>query len=209
MSIATLDQRLARFHQEPFRDDRALDQGVESCRHHAVAGGRDVFATAAGQPIALAERAAVPARPASQPQGAMATGRGAASAPLLFVDDALAILRLVSLTLRPEGGRVVSASAGEAAREMARAARPDLVLPDWHRPRRAGREVCRARHAESALARCDVPVVRRTAQAGAAATTAGGGAGGTAAGTTPGTPAHLRSHVPTWLRRTRAGQEGT
>src|SRR5262252_5129541 len=166
VSIATLNPRLALFHSDPLRNDAALDQCVESCRHRAVASGRDIFAAAAGQTIERAERGAVLSRPVSQPQGAMAKGVGAASATLVLVDDdAPDLLRRWSLTLRPEGCRVLSASAGEAAREMARASRPDLVLPDWHRPRRDGREVCRARHAESALARCDVPVVLRTAQA--------------------------------------------
>jgi len=97
---------------------------------------------------------------------------------------------------------VLSASDGEAALEMARAARPDLVLLD-------GLEVCRALRAALAPDLRDGPVVLRTAQAEAAAPTAGGGAGGTDAVTTPCQPAHLRSHVPTWLRRTRAGREGT
>src|SRR5215471_1332438 len=156
VSIATLNPRLALLHSDPLRNDAALDQCVESCRHRAVAGGRDIFAAAAGQTIERAERAAVPSRPASQPQGAMAKGVGAASATLVLVDDAPDLLRRWSMTLRPEGCRVLSASDGEAADP-----------------------------------------------------TAGGAAGGTASGTTPGTPAHLRSHVPTWLRRTRAGHEGT
>jgi len=191
VSIATLNPRLALFHSDPLRNDAALDQCVESCRHRAVAGGRDIFAAAAGQTIERAERGAVLSRPVSQPQGAMAKGVGAASATLVLVDDAPDLLRRWSMTLRPEGCRVLSASDGEAAREMARAARPELVLLDGHMPGRAA------------------PVVLRTAQAEAADPTAGGAAGGTAPGTTPGTPAHLRSHVPTWLRRTRAGHEGT
>jgi len=199
--MATLNPRLALFHSDPLRDDAALDQCVESCRHRAVAGGRDIFAAAAGQTIERAERAAVPSRPASQPQGAMATGVGAASVPLVLVDDAPDLRRRWSMTRRPEGCRVWSASDGEAALEMARAARPDLVLLD-------GLEGCRALRAAFAPDLRDGPVVLRTAQAEAAAPTAGGGAGGTDAVTTPCQPAHLRSHVPTWLRRTRAGREG-
>src|SRR5262252_6578178 len=191
VSIATLNPRLALFHSDPLRNDAALDQCVESCRHRAVAGGRDIFAAAAGQTIERAERGAVLSRPVSQPQGAMATGVGAASATLVLVDDAPDLLRRWSMTLRPEGCRVLSASDGEAALEMAPAARPDLVLLDGHMPGRDG------------------PVVLRTAQAEAADPTAGSGAGGTDAVTTPCQPAHLRSHVPTWLRRTRAGREGT
>jgi CheY-like chemotaxis protein len=209
VSIETLNQQLALFHHDPLRDDAALDQFVESCRHRAVAGGPDVFAATKGQTIELAERAAVTSRPASQPKGAIAKGVGAASAPILLVDDDPDILGLLSLTLRPEGFRLLSASDGEAALEMARAERPDLVLLDWNMPGRDGLEVCRALRAESDPDRRDVPVVRLTAQAGAEDTTAGFAAGGTTYVTKPCKPAHIRSHVHTWLRRTRAGQEGT
>ena len=209
MSVETLNQRLALFHHDPLRDDAALDQFVESCRHHAVASGLDVFAAAKGQTIERAERAAVTSRPASQPKGAIAEGVGAASAPIVLVDDDPDILRLLSLTLRPEGFRLLSASDGEAALEMARAERPDLVLLDWTMPERDGLEVRRALRAASDPDRRDVPVVLLTAQAGAEDTTAGCAAGGTASGIKPCKPAHLRSHVHTWLRRKRAGREGT
>jgi hypothetical protein len=59
------------------------------------------------------------------------------------------------------------------------------------------------------LSACAGPVVLLTAQAGAEDTTVGCAAGGTDSVTKPCQPAHLRAHVPTWLRRTRAGREGT
>ena len=113
------------------------------------------------------------------------------------------------MTLRPEGFRLLSASDGNAALEIARAERPDLLLLDWNMPGRNGLEVCRALRAESDPDLRDVPVVLLTAQIEAEDTAAGFAAGVTDYVTKPFKPAHIRSRVHVWLRRKHAGAEGT
>jgi len=208
-ALAAGAKRLALFHHDPLRDDVALDHLVESCRSRAAAGGLEVFAAAEGQTIELAEREVVAPRGASQPEALVAKGLGVGSATILIVDDDPDIVRLLTMTLQSEGFRLLSASDGNAALELARAERPDLLLLDWNMPGRDGLEVCRALRAESEAALRDVPVVLLTAQAEAEDTTAGFAAGVTDYVTKPFKPAHIRSRVHTWLRRKRADLEGT
>ena len=202
-------QRLALFHHDPLRDDAALDQLVETCRQRAAAGGLDVFAAAEGRTIELAERETAAPRAARQPEAANAERVGAALATILLVDDDPDIVRLLTMTLQPEGFRLLSASDGNAALEIARAERPDLLLLDWNMPGRNGLEVCRALRAESDPNIRNVPVVLLTAQVGAEDTAAGFAAGVTDYVTKPFKPAHIRSRVHAWLLRKRAGAEGT
>jgi DNA-binding response OmpR family regulator len=182
---------------------------VESCRGRAAAGGLEIFAAAEGQTIELAEQEVVASRAASQPEAVVAKGLGVESATILIVDDDPDIVRLLTITLQSEGFRLLSASDGNAALELARAERPDLLLLDWNMPGRDGLEVCRALRAESDSALRHVPVVLLTAQAEAEDTTAGFAAGVTDYVTKPFKPAHIRSRVHTWLRRKRADLEGT
>jgi CheY-like chemotaxis protein len=208
-ALAAGAKRLALFHHDPLRDDAALDQLLETCRRRAVAGGLDVFAAAEGQTIELAERAVVAPRAAGRPEAAIAKGVGATSATILLVDDDPDIVRLLTMALQPEGFRVLSASDGNTALEIARAERPDLLLLDWNMPGRNGLEVCRALRAESDPDLRNVTVVLLTAQAEAEDTAAGFAAGVTDYVTKPFKPAHIRARVHTWLRRKHAGPEGT
>jgi CheY-like chemotaxis protein/phosphoribosyl 1,2-cyclic phosphodiesterase len=208
-ALAAGAKRLALFHHDPLRDDAALDQLVESCRGRAAAGGLEIFAAAEGQTIELAEQEVVASRAASQPEAVVAKGLGVESATILIVDDDPDIVRLLTITLQSEGFRLLSASDGNAALELARAERPDLLLLDWNMPGRDGLEVCRALRAESEATLRDVPVVLLTAQAEAEDTTAGFAAGVTDYVTKPFKPAYIRSRVHTWLRRKRADTEGT
>jgi CheY-like chemotaxis protein/phosphoribosyl 1,2-cyclic phosphodiesterase len=208
-ALAAGVKRLALFHHDPLRDDAAVDQLVERCRQRNVAGGLDIFAAAEGQTIELAEREAVAPHAARQPESSIAEGVGAASATILLVDDDPDILRLLTMTLRPEGFRLLSASDGNAALEIARAERPDLLLLDWNMPGRNGLEVCRVLRSESDPELRDVPVVLLTAQVEAEDTAAGFAAGVTDYVTKPFKPAHIRSRVQIWLRRKRPGAEGT
>jgi CheY-like chemotaxis protein len=208
-ALAAGVKRLALFHHDPLRDDAAVDQLVESCRRRAAVGKLDVFAAAEGQTIELAERKAAAPRPARQPKAAIAKVVGGASATILLVDDDPDILRLLTMTLRPEGFRLLSASDGNTALEIARAEKPDLLLLDWKMPGRDGLEVCRTLRAESEPRLRDVPVVLLTAQVGADDTAAGFAAGVTDYVIKPFKPAHIRSRVRAWLLRKRAGAEGT
>ena len=208
-ALAAGVKRLALFHHDPLRDDAAIDRLVERCRQRTVAGGLDIFAAAEGQTIELAERQAVVPRAARQTESSITKGVRAASATILLVDDDPDIVRLLTMTLRPEGFRLLSASDGNAALEIARAERPDLLLLDWNMPGRNGLEVCRSLRSESDPDLRDVPVVLLTAHVEAQDTAAGFAAGVTDYVTKPFKPAHIRSRVQIWLRRKRPEAEGT
>ena len=206
-ALAAGVKRLALFHHDPLRDDTALDRLVESCRQRAAAHGLDIFAAAEGQMIELVEWEAVTPGAARQPEAAIVEGVGAAPATVLLVDDDPDIVRLLTMTLRPEGFRLLSATDGNEALEIARAERPDLLLLDWKIPGRNGLEVCRALRAESDPNLRNVPVVLLTAQVGAEDTAEGFAAGVTDYVTKPFKPAHIRARVHVWLRRKQAGAE--
>lgn len=210
-ALAARVKRLALFHHDPLRNDAAVDRLVETCRRRAAAGALDVFAAAEGQMVELAEREAATPRVARQVEATIADVVGAAhtSMTILLVDDDPDIVRLLTMTLRPEGFRLLSASDGDAALEIARAERPDLLLLDWNMSGRNGLEVCRALRAESDPRLRNVPVVLLTAQVGAEDTAAGFAAGVTDYVTKPFKPTHIRSRVHAWLQRSRAGAEGT
>ena len=207
-ALAAGVKRLALFHHDPLRDDAALDQLVEICRRRAVAGRLDVFAAAEGQTIELAEREALTPRATRQPEAAIAKGVATTPATILLVDDDPDIVRLLTMTLRPEGYRLLSASDGNAALEIARAEHPDLLLLDWNMPGRNGLEVCRALRAESDPDLRNVPVVLLTAQVEAEDTAEGFAAGVTDYVTKPFKPTHIRARVHVWLRRKHAGKGG-
>lgn len=61
---------------------------------------------------------------------------------ILVVDDEEAIVELVVATLRRAPYRILTASNGEQALEVARASRPDLVLLDVGMPGLDGFDVC-------------------------------------------------------------------
>jgi CheY-like chemotaxis protein len=205
-------KRLALFHHDPMRNDEALDRLVEACRERGTAGGGEleVFAAAEGQVVELAPRAAARPPVAEHREASMVGAVGAAAGPLtiLLVDDDPDILRLLTMTLRSEGFRLLTAGDGDTALAMARAERPDLLLLDWNMPGRNGLEVCQALRAESDPRLRDVPVVMLTAQGGAEDTAAGFAAGVTDYVTKPFKPTHVRSRVHTWLLRRQTGAYG-
>jgi CheY-like chemotaxis protein len=62
---------------------------------------------------------------------------------LLLADDQEALRRLLRLTLATSGVEILEASDGEQALQLARSARPDLILLDWNMPGMPGLEVAR------------------------------------------------------------------
>lgn len=203
-------RRLALFHHDPLRTDAALDRLLEVCRRRAQAGGGglEVTAAAEGQVIELTPSeispprsplsgvAPAPVEPARLTPGAMT---------VLIVDDDPDIVRLLTMTLRSEGFRLLTANDGDAALAVARVERPDLLLLDWNMPGRDGLEVCRALRAEHDPGLRQVPIVLLTAQVRAEDTAAGFAAGVTDYVTKPFKPAHVRARVHAWLMRSRAG----
>lgn len=67
---------------------------------------------------------------------------------VLLIEDDPAIARAIVDNLRFEGYEALTASEGRAGLELARAARPDLILLDLMLPRMSGYEVCRQLRAE-------------------------------------------------------------
>lgn len=92
--------------------------------------------------------------------GSMTTGvQGAAEAPILLVEDDVAIVEAVTYALEREGFAVVVATDGLQALEGFRAASPSLVLLDLMIPEVSGLDVCRSIRSESI-----VPILVLTAK---------------------------------------------
>lgn len=71
---------------------------------------------------------------------------------ILVADDESHILNVVSLKLRNAGYRVLTASDGAEALELAINEKPDLLITDFHMPVMSGIELCRAIRANPAVA---------------------------------------------------------
>src|SRR5829696_5976379 len=61
---------------------------------------------------------------------------------ILVADDESHILNVVSLKLRNAGFRVLTASDGQEALDIAIAEKPDLLITDYHMPQLSGLELC-------------------------------------------------------------------
>jgi two-component system phosphate regulon response regulator PhoB len=81
---------------------------------------------------------------------------------VLICDDEADLAALVEFNLREAGFQVEVAFSGEAALQLARASRPDLVLLDVMLPDVSGGEICRRLKADPHTA--DVPVMMLTAR---------------------------------------------
>src|SRR5919197_355186 len=167
VALAGQVKRLALFHHDPLRNDAAVDRLVDLGRQRVAARGGtlEVFAAAEGQVVELPEAGQSPARPvahADAAAGVEASGTANAAVTILIVDDEPDIVRLLQVTLRPEGFHLLAAYDGETALQMARTKRPSLLLIDWQMPGRDGLEVCRALRAETDQHLSDMPVVRLT-----------------------------------------------
>jgi twitching motility two-component system response regulator PilH len=69
---------------------------------------------------------------------------------ILVVDDSPTALKITSETLTEKGFRVVGASDGEEALEIATRVHPDLIVLDIILPKKNGFQVCRQLKTESA-----------------------------------------------------------
>jgi CheY-like chemotaxis protein len=208
VALAAQVKRLALFHHDPLRDDAAVDRLVDLGRQRVVArsGTLEVFAAAEGQVVELPEAGQSPARPVAHAVAAAGVETSEianAAVTILIVDDEPDIVRLLEVTLRPEGFHLLAAHDGETALQMARAERPSLLLIDWQMPGRDGLEVCRALRAETDPQLRDMPVVLLTAQSKDEHVEAGFAAGVTDYLTKPFYPAYVRSRVREWLLRKR------
>jgi CheY-like chemotaxis protein/phosphoribosyl 1,2-cyclic phosphodiesterase len=201
-ALAAGAKRLALFHHDPQRDDTALDRLLEVCRRRAAGSRLDVFAAAEGHVVEVTG-SGVDAVRVEAPVVAPAAAETAAveTATILIADDDPTIVRLLTLTLQPQGFRLLTASDGETALRIARAERPALVLLDWQMPGADGIAVTRALRADADVHLREVPVVLITGLAGGENTAVGFEAGVTDYLTKPFQPSHVRTRVRTWLLR--------
>ena len=96
---------------------------------------------------------------------------------VLVADDDDDVMAVLVETLEPEGYRVLTASDGDAALQIARAERPDIVVLDWMMPGLDGLSVCRALRQDADPKLAAVPVVLITGRTDAQDTAAGFEAG--------------------------------
>jgi CheY-like chemotaxis protein len=206
MALAGHVKRVALFHHDPLRDDDAVDVLVEDCRQRIAeaSGNLEVLAAAEGLVLDVTAPASVKAALGHHAPSAEDQVEVTPQPKVLLVDDEPDVLRLLTLTLRPEGFDLLSASDGDAALLLARTEYPDLIMLDWNMPGPDGLAVCRALRAESDPRLRDVPIVLITAQASAQDMEEGFAAGVTDYLTKPFTGPHVRTRARAWLLRARA-----
>jgi CheY-like chemotaxis protein/phosphoribosyl 1,2-cyclic phosphodiesterase len=205
-AVAARARRLALFHHDPSRTDRAIDEVLALCRKRLpAAGAPEIFAAAEGQYLVVVrpgvpQAAAAPAVSATAERTALR-----ARTTILIADDDADVLEVIVETLEPEGYRVLTAGDGETALQLARDERPDIVVLDWMMPKRDGLSVCREIRQDADPRVAAVPVVLITGRADAKDTEAGFDAGVTDYLTKPFKPTHLLARLQSWLIRTQRG----
>ena len=81
---------------------------------------------------------------------------------ILVCDDESHILNVVSLKLRNAGYRVLTASDGQEALDLAIQETPDLLITDYHMPLLSGIELCRRLKQNAAT--MSIPAIMLTAR---------------------------------------------
>ncbi len=82
---------------------------------------------------------------------------------ILIVEDNLQNMRLIEMTLRPKGYRLLTATDGEEALDMATREKPDLIIMDIYLPKVSGLEVTKRLRQMPAFNH--VPIIAVTAHA--------------------------------------------
>ena len=202
-AVAAHARRLALFHHDPSRTDRALDDLLALCRKRLpAANAPEVFAAAEGQYLVVV-RPGLPVTAAGPPLLSATAERGslARKTTILVADDDADVMAVIVETLEPEGYRVLTATDGDAALQIARDERPDIVVLDWMMPGRDGLAVCRAIRQDADPSVAEMPVVLITGRVDAEDTAAGFDAGVTDYLTKPFKPTHLLARLQSWLLR--------
>jgi DNA-binding response OmpR family regulator len=118
---------------------------------------------------------------------------------MLVADDEPHLLRLVKFRLEREGYRVLTATDGDTALQVARDERPDLCVLDVMMPKRSGFDVLRELRAD---AQCkDMKVIMLTARAQDRDVDAGFSLGADDYITKPFSPQELRVRITAHLGR--------
>lgn len=121
---------------------------------------------------------------------------------VLLVDDDAKIVELVSLYLKRDGYRVLTACDGTTALKLAREAHPDLIVLDLMLPGITGLDVCRTLREES-----KVPIIMLTARTTEQDRLIGLDSGADDYVTKPFSPRELAARVRAVLRRTTDERE--
>lgn len=198
-------KELALFHHDPSHSDEVLDQMCETARARAANGksSLQVFAAAEGQVVDLSQEPSRP-RPSITPErSALLSLSPRGTSTVLIVDDDPDMVLLLESTLQAEGVRVLTATDGESALDLARQNRPTLILLDMNLPGLDGLAVCRHLRGDANPRLRDIPIVMLTGVKMKEIDLVDAfTAGATDYLTKPVKPTLVRSRVRAWLSRT-------
>jgi CheY-like chemotaxis protein/phosphoribosyl 1,2-cyclic phosphodiesterase len=203
-AILARTRHLVFTHHDPERDDDAIDALCELAREHASGAEHipEISAAQEGWTIDIAGDSIRPQLTGSEPS-AFPSREPRKAARVLIVDDDPDMVLLLETALRADGIRVLSATDGDRALELARAELPTLILLDMQLPTRNGLEVCRTLRSEQDARLRDVPILvltgRKLKETDLVAAFV---AGATDFLTKPIKPTLVRSCVRSWLLRT-------
>ncbi len=191
-------------HHDPERDDQAVDGLCAVARERASAASHvpEVLAAAEGLELECVGDRTV--QRGGSDASALLSHSNHGAATVLVVDDDPDMVLLLEATLLADGIRVLSASDGDQALELARKRRPSLILLDLQLPERDGMNVCRTLRSEADPALRNVPILVLTGLRLKEADLMDAFlAGATDYLTKPIKPTLVRSRVRGWLLRTQ------
>ena len=126
-------------------------------------------------------------------------------ATVLIVEDSPSVRRLIEVSVRPLGVRIIAAEDGLTGLEMARSELPDVILLDIGLPGIDGWEVLRELRNDPATADTSIIIVTAHAQPEVAAAAERRGADGFI--TKPFRPGNLREEILSYLGRDAEARE--
>jgi len=83
---------------------------------------------------------------------------------ILVADDERLFRHLIRVTLEGESVHIIEAEDGDQAIDLTRKHEPDVILMDWHMPKRSGLDATRTLSNDEQTS--DVPVIMLTARGG-------------------------------------------
>jgi CheY-like chemotaxis protein len=204
-AIGARAKRLLFTHHDPDRDDVALDALCDAARQRASTAEYtpEIAAASEGLEIDLVGDASARRTPLGSASSALLPVSGRDPATVLIVDDDPDMILLLEATLRADGIRVLKAGDAEKALQVAREARPTLMILDMKLPDSDGMNVCRTLRTEIDPVLRDIPILiltgRKLTEEDLIEAFV---AGATDYLTKPIKPTLVRSRVRGWLLRT-------
>ena len=204
-AIGARAKRLVFTHHDPDRDDADVDALCEAARQRASTAEYtpEIAAASEGLEIDLVGDASARRTPLGSASSALLPVSGRDPATVLIVDDDPDMILLLEATLRADGIRVLKAGDAEKALQVAREARPTLMILDMKLPDSDGMNVCRTLRTEIDPVLRDIPILiltgRKLTEKDLVEAFV---AGATDYLTKPIKPTLVRSRVRGWLLRT-------